>query len=81
MKRKIHVLVALLLASGVVFADDYEDGFAAYEKGDYATAFSSWLRASEQEDAWAQYNLGVLLGIRILRELLNLLVMTTSHCV
>ena len=60
MKRTIHVLVSLLLTSGVVFAGDYEDGFAAYQEGDYATAASSWLRAAEREDAWAQYNLGIL---------------------
>ena len=62
MKTTMHVLAGLLLASGVAFAGDYEDGFAAYQEGDYATAASSWLKAAEQEDAWAQYNLGILYG-------------------
>ena len=36
----------------------FDDGLAAYEQGDYATAFSIWKLLAEQGDAYAQTSLG-----------------------
>ena len=38
----------------------FDEGFAAYERGDYATALEEWLPVAEQGDASAQYNLGLM---------------------
>jgi len=37
-----------------------DDGMAAYERGDYATAFKEWRPLAEQGHADAQSNLGVM---------------------
>ena len=37
-----------------------KEGFAAYHRGDYATARREWRPLAEQGDASAQYNLGVM---------------------
>ena len=37
----------------------FDEGWAAYERGDYATAFEEWLPVAERGDATAQYNLGL----------------------
>ncbi len=36
----------------------WDEGFAAYKRGDYATALREWRPLAEQGDADAQYNLG-----------------------
>ncbi len=38
----------------------WDEGVAAYERGDYATALREWRPLAEQGDADAQHNLGVL---------------------
>jgi TPR repeat protein len=38
----------------------FEDGMAAYHRGDYATALEFWRPLAEQGDANAQRNLGVM---------------------
>ena len=38
----------------------YEDGLAAYRRGDYATALRIWRSLADQGDANAQYNLGLM---------------------
>ncbi len=56
-------LVALVLSVGLaapVGAGQFEDGFAAYKRGDYATAFRLWRPLADQGIAGAQYNLGVM---------------------
>ena len=55
-------LTFLLLFSGSsgVFGDDYQDGWDAYERKDYKTAYKLWLPLAEQGDVEAQYNLGVM---------------------
>ena len=55
-------LTFLLLFSGSsgVFGDDYQDGWDAYERQDYKTAYKLWLPLAEQGNASAQYNLGVM---------------------
>ncbi len=41
-------------------AGPFEDGNAAYQRGDYATALRLWRPLAEQGDAGAQYNLGLM---------------------
>ena len=58
-----YLLFVVVLAFGIcagVFAGDFEDGFAAYERGDYATAFAKFKGPAEQGYAFAQYNLGLM---------------------
>jgi TPR repeat protein len=50
-----HVSIAV---SG--FGGQFEDATAAYERGDYATAFRLMKPLAEKGDAKAQYNLGVM---------------------
>ena len=44
----------------VVFADDYRDGFNAYERKDYETAYKLWLPLAGKGDARAQTALGLM---------------------
>lgn len=62
MKNKItsSLLLVCLLNSGVCFAG-FDEGEAAYQKGDYTTALNEWSPLAEQGNAAAQYNLGLLL--------------------
>lgn len=53
------LLIAVALA-GIVIAGPFEDGVAAYEKGQFATAFKLWLPLAEQGHADAQFNVAVL---------------------
>ena len=55
-------LTFLFLFSSVVFGDDFQDGFDAYDRKDYKTAYKLWLPLAEQGNAKAQYNLGVMYG-------------------
>ena len=55
------VATVLLAAFAVpISAGQFEDGVAAAEKGDYATAFQLWRPLAEQGNAAAQHNLGLL---------------------
>ena len=55
------IIVLLLTASGSdVSADQLEDGIAAYQRGDFATALRLFQPLAEQGDASAQTNLGVM---------------------
>jgi uncharacterized protein len=49
-------------AQARVAAGSFEDGVAAYKRGDYATALRLWRPLADQGDATAQYNLGVMYG-------------------
>ena len=53
----LAVVGALLFSAGSSWAD-YDDGLAAYNRGDYATAFQEWRPLAEQGDALAQQYLG-----------------------
>jgi TPR repeat protein len=63
-KRILTALVlgiSLLVASGgFVYAQDFNKGVEAYEKGDYATALREWSALAEQGNAIAQWSLGVM---------------------
>ena len=66
MKKPLTFILALtflFLFSSVVFGDDYQDIWDAYERKDYKEAFRLWLPLAEQGDAFAQSNLGVMYEI------------------
>ena len=50
----------LLLYSAVSFAGEYEDGGAAYIRGEYKTALAMFTRAANKGDASAQIMLGLM---------------------
>jgi TPR repeat protein len=51
--KKLFTALSLILATAV-WAGDFEDGDAAYKKGDYKTAFSFFKKAAAQGDSYAQ---------------------------
>ena len=59
MRRILAGIVLAVMLTGGAAAGPYEEGVAAYERGDYATALRLWRPLAEQGDALAQYNLGV----------------------
>ncbi len=63
-KIALTLLTLFLILSGVaVYLNrntDFERGFAAHEKGDYATALREWTPLAEQGDVDAQYNLALM---------------------
>ena len=62
MKKLILLVLPLLLfpVSTPVYADDFQDGFDAYNRKDYKVAFEKWMPLAEQGDAYAQSNLGLM---------------------
>ncbi|MEK9941784.1 MAG: tetratricopeptide repeat protein [Gammaproteobacteria bacterium] len=53
--------MTLLLASGGGgYAQDFQKGVEAAQKGDFATALREWRPLAEQGNATAQFNLGVM---------------------
>jgi TPR repeat protein len=57
-----HILLSLVLAAlcvAPVWAG-FEEGIAAYERGDYATTLNEWRPLAEQGDPTAQHHLGWL---------------------
>jgi TPR repeat protein len=58
--KKILLAVGVWVAlSGMAWAG-FDEGLAAYEKEDYATALSEWQPLAKQGNAKAQYNLGLM---------------------
>ncbi|WP_289283325.1 MULTISPECIES: SPOR domain-containing protein [unclassified Methylophaga] len=55
------VLLLLAFYTGVAFADDVQDGIAAYKNRDFHTAYQAWHKAAEQNIAEAQWMLGIML--------------------
>ncbi|MEJ2362689.1 MAG: tetratricopeptide repeat protein [Gammaproteobacteria bacterium] len=68
--RRLHCLTGLilLLFATQVFAGQFEQGAAAANRGDYATALKIWRPLAWRGDVKAQFNLGVMyhqgLGVR-----------------
>jgi TPR repeat protein len=61
MKRfKFLLFVAVLAGLAAVAHAGFDDGVAAYNKGDYSKAYTEFKRLAEQGEATAQYNLGVM---------------------
>ena len=58
MKKLLVTLLFLTL--GTAWGGAFEDGFAAAERKDYATAFKLWRPLAEQGNVFAQNNLGVM---------------------
>jgi TPR repeat protein len=56
----LALTAALTLTLTTAHAADFDKGFAAYEAGDYATAFVEFSELAEQGDADAQYNLALM---------------------
>jgi TPR repeat protein len=54
------VLIAQLLGASAAFAGPWEDGMAAYNRGDYAPAMRVFRALAEQGNAKAQNVLGVM---------------------
>lgn len=55
-----YAVVALMLTSAPVAAQDFGAGLEAATKGDFATALREWRPLAEQGYPGAQYNLGVM---------------------
>ena len=60
MRRILTGLVLILMLTGGAAAGPLQDGAAAYNRGDYATALLLWRPLAEQGDANAQLNLGLM---------------------
>ena len=60
MRLAFALFLAFLLFSSAAVADQPDDGLAAYNRGDYQTAFKIWQVLADQGNADAQYNLGEL---------------------
>ena len=58
--RILAGIVMALILTGCDGAGPYEDGLAAYERGDYATALRLWRPLAEQGNAGAQHILGLM---------------------
>jgi TPR repeat protein len=56
---RMMVLPLLLAAHGLAWGG-FDEGLAAYDKGDYEAAHREFLPLAEQGDAVAQYNLGIM---------------------
>jgi hypothetical protein len=59
-KAAVAALIFAVGFAGSVAAGPFEDAFAAYKKGDCATAVRLWRALAEQGDAAAQSNLGIM---------------------
>ncbi len=53
------IFTALLLSVGTAWASPFEDGLAAYKRGDYIKAVKWYRLTAAQGNANAQYNLGL----------------------
>jgi hypothetical protein len=48
LKRTLARLMVILVPAGAAVAGPFEDGFAAYMNGNYATAFKLWRPAADR---------------------------------
>ncbi len=58
--QRLVLVVALLCALAVPARAGFDEGLAAYERGDYAAALREFLPLAEQGDATAQFALGLM---------------------
>ena len=56
----IVLIACCQMANITAWAGDFEEGFAAAQKGDFATALRLWKPLAEQGNADAQFNFGVM---------------------
>ncbi|MFB1032782.1 MAG: sel1 repeat family protein, partial [Aliarcobacter cryaerophilus] len=59
-KKLIFGLCLWLFATTLSFGANLQDGYSAYEKGDYKTAFIIFEDLAKKGDAEAQGNLGAM---------------------
>ncbi|MFO7853725.1 MAG: tetratricopeptide repeat protein [Paracoccaceae bacterium] len=52
------LFAAALLVGGEAAAQSFEEGLAAYDRGDYGAALEQWMPLAKQGEAAAQHNLG-----------------------
>jgi len=60
MKLVRRLVLCLALVAAQAAASPYEDGVAAYDRGEYGAAVTLWRRLAEQGHRAAQFNLAVL---------------------
>ncbi len=60
MKQIFRVIMCVALFAGLPAFADFQKGYDASKKGDYATALREWRPIAENGDAVAQYNLGLM---------------------
>ena len=58
--KRVALAVAILIGLAVPTWADFQDGVAAYERGDYTTAFREFKTLAEQGNAKAQLALGLM---------------------
>ncbi len=60
--KPLHTILIILLCllTSLSVSADFQKGFEAYQRGDYATALREWKPLAEQGQASAQYNLGLM---------------------
>ncbi len=61
--KRIAFALGLLVALAAPAWAGFDEGQAAYQRGDYETAFGAWKPLAEQGHASAQFNLGVMLDV------------------
>ena len=54
------VLLLALAGAAPAVGQTFDEAFAAHERGDFATAYRGFRRLAEQDDASAQFNLGLM---------------------
>ncbi|HEX9770894.1 MAG TPA: hypothetical protein VGA50_17110, partial [Kiloniellales bacterium] len=59
----VAAVLVLWVGFGPPAAAGYDEGAAAFIRGDYETAWREWLALGERGHQSAQYNLGVLYSI------------------
>ena len=52
--------ISLMLAGNFSYAENFENGIEAYERGDFSNALRIFRLAAEQGDSKAEYELGVM---------------------
>ncbi len=57
---RISVVFLFLVIASLAYAGSYEDGYAAYEKGNYTIAIQEFRMAAEEGNADAQFILGFM---------------------
>ncbi len=57
---KSLVIILLTLAGAPAFAQNFNDGVAAFQLGDYQTAIKNWMPLAHKGDAEAQRNVGIM---------------------
>ncbi len=62
--RVAAIAAVLLTLGGAKVSAGMKEGYAAYDRGDYATAMREWRPLAEQGDADAQFNLGFMFSKR-----------------